>query len=281
MRNAKLRDFGLDTDKKTWVIAEIGINHQGDLDTAKRLIDSVAKTGADAVKFQTYRTETRAPEGNQEIYDILKGLELPFEAFFELKTHAEDRGLFFFSTPFCVESVDALEAIDCAAYKAASFDVTNHTLLQRIAATGKAVIMSVGMADMDEVKKGYDTLTASNSNISLLHCISSYPLKEEDANLAAIHSLHETFSCPVGYSDHTSDIFVPLMAVATGAQIIEKHYKIDDDFDCIDAPVSISQAKMTEMVREIRRIEVVMGSSEVRLLDVEKPITVFRRTTTF
>lgn len=154
----KLRDYGLDTDNQTYVIAEIGINHGGDLGMAKRLIDSAAQTGCDAVKFQTYITEQRAPKGNQEIYDILKKCELSFTDFDKLMDHSKGYGLEFFSTPFDKESVDYLESINIGLFKVASFDVVNKELLRRLSATGKPIVMSVGMANIKEIKAAYDVI---------------------------------------------------------------------------------------------------------------------------
>ncbi len=274
-----LKDIGFNTDNATYIIAEIGINHGGDVEVAKQLIDSAAKTGVDAVKFQTYLTEQRAPAGNQEVFDILKKHELPFEAFQELKNHTKQYNLDFFSTPFDNESVDYLDSIDCDLYKIASFDVVNHKLLRRLAATGKPVIMSVGMSNLDEIKAAYEILQEGTSNIVILHCISSYPTQEDDANLAAMVKLQREFDCVIGQSDHTNDIEVPLMAVAAGAQVLEKHFKIDEQMDCIDSPVSITENQMKKLVRETRRIEKIFGSGKLGVREAEGDAVPFRRRT--
>lgn len=276
----KLRDYGFNTNNNTYVIAEIGINHGGDLDTAKRLIDSVAKTGCDAVKFQTYLTEQRAPKGNLEVFEILKKCELPFSDFEKLKDHSEGCGVDFFSTPFDRESIEYLESIGTDLYKVASFDIVNKKLLRELSKTGKPIIMSVGMADLNEIKEAYDVI-AVNNNLAILHCVSAYPTEERDANLGAINILQNEFdNCVIGQSDHTAEIKIPLYAVAAGAQIIEKHYKIDDDMSCIDAPVSISEGKMRDLVDEIRVIEQIMGNSGVNMTDVQQSASIFRRPTT-
>ncbi len=273
----ELQKFGFPTKNKTFVIAEIGINHGGNIETASQLIDSAARTGCDAVKFQTYLTEKRAPEGNQEIFDILKQCELPFDVFGNLKKHAEDLGLTFFSTPFDHESLECLEAIDTELYKVASFDVVNHALLREIAVTGKSVIMSVGMSKMNEILAAYKILAKHTDKISILHCISTYPLNEQDANLSVINALKNKFDCAIGYSDHTNDITVPLYAVAAGAQIIEKHFKINENMNCVDAPVSITENQMGKMILEIRRIEGIFGESKMGIREAEKEIVMFRR----
>lgn len=273
----KLKDFGFNTNNRTYVIAEIGINHRGDVEVAKKLIDSAVKAGVDAVKFQTYLTEKRAPKGEREIFDILKSLELPFEAFKELKEYARKYDVDFFSTPFDRESIEYLEEIGMDLYKIASFDIANHQLLRDIAKTRKPVILSIGMSNLDEIREAYKILQEGTNNIALLHCISSYPTEEKDAKLANIYKLQKEFDCIIGQSDHTNDIFVPLCAVSAGAQIIEKHFKIDDNFKCIDAPVSITESQMSKMVNEIRRVEKIFGNEEFGVRESEKSTVVFRR----
>jgi N,N'-diacetyllegionaminate synthase len=271
-----LKDYGINTDNQTYLIAEVGINHGGDMDLAKRIIESVARTGADAVKFQTYLTEKRVPR-DSPIFDILKKCELPFDAFAELQAYAKTLNLDFFSTPFDTESVDYLASINCDLYKVASFDVVNKNLLGKVAATGKPVIMSVGMSSLEEIKTAYNILKEENSKLAILHCISSYPTMEEDASLSVVFKLKQTFDCVIGQSDHTNDIFVPLMAAAAGAQILEKHFKIDDAMECVDAPVSITEKQLTELVDGVRRIEKVMGSNILGVRETEKSSTIFRR----
>lgn len=275
-RIKKLKDYGFNTENKTYIAAEIGINHGGNLDAAKKLIDSAAKTGCDAVKFQTYITEKRVTQ-DSPIFDILKKCELALSAFGELKEHAQQCNLDFFSTPFDEESLTCLQKIACNLFKVASFDVTNHKFLSSIAQTEKPVILSVGMANIDEIKSAYQILRNGTKKIALLHCISAYPTQEKDANLAAIYELQAKFDCVIGQSDHTPDIQVPIYAVAAGAQIIEKHYKIDEDLNCVDAPVSITQKQMTEMVREIRRIECIFGDEKVEISCVQEGMKQFRR----
>lgn len=275
-RIKKLKEYGFNTENKTYIVAEIGINHGGDLGLAKKLIDSASTTGCDAVKFQTYITEKRVPQ-ESSIFDILKKCELPLSSFGELKEHASQCNLDFFSTPFDEESLTYLQKIECNIYKVASFDVPNHKFLSSIAQTEKPVILSVGMANIDEIRSAYQILRNGTEKIALLHCISAYPTKERDANLAAIYELQEKFDCVIGQSDHTNNIQVPLYAVAAGAQIIEKHYKIDENMDYIDGPVSITQKQMTEMVQEIRRIECIFGDGRVNMSSAQEGTKQFRR----
>jgi len=262
---------------KTYIIAEIGINHMGNIDKAKKLIDAASRSGVDAVKFQTYITEKRAPKDNPQIFDILKKCELPFECFKELKNYSDSKNIEFFSTPFDQESVDYLKSMGITKHKIASFDVTNNSLLEYISNNSDNIIMSTGMANIDEVNKAYKTLKKGKvKNISLLHCISAYPTKEIDANLNVIKTLKENFpQCIIGHSDHTPDIKVPLYAVACGAEIIEKHFMIEPD--CVDAPVSINEEQMSNLVLEVRLLEKIMGKESLGMTKAQEGTKIFRR----
>jgi len=279
VKKKKLMDFGFPSNNDTFVIAEIGINHGGSLDVAKRLIDSASRTGCDAVKFQTYITEKRAPSGHQSIFNVLKECELPAYAFADLMQHANKAGLHFFSTPFDQESVELLESIGVELYKIASFDVVNEPLLKMLAETRKPVIMSVGMAVLPEITRAYEILRQGNNGLGLLHCVSAYPTEEKDAHLGVIPRLQESFpNCIIGHSDHTNGIKVPLYAVAMGAQIVEKHFRTNESMSCVDAPVSISESEMKRMVEEIRLIESIQRTEAFGVREVEKGTEMFRRT---
>ena len=273
----KLKDFGFNTDNKTYIIAEIGVNHGGDISVAKQLIESAARTGADAVKFQTYKTEKRVSK-DSPIFDILKKCELPFEAFKELQLYSKRLNIDFFSTPFDIESVDYLESINVDLYKIASFDIGNMGLLEKVAKTNKPIILSVGMSNADEITNAYNCIKKYNDNLALLHCVSAYPTDETDSNISAIFSLKESFKdCVIGQSDHTNDIDVPIYSVCSGAQILEKHFKIDESMECVDSPVSITELQLKNLVLQTRRIEKIMGSSELQIRDCEKGSLIFRR----
>lgn len=271
-----LKSYGFNTSNRFFTIAEVGINHGGDLDKAKSLIDSAARAGADSVKFQTYLTEKRAPK-NSPIFDILKKCELPFDTFESLKNYADVQNIEFFSTPFDEESLQCLENIGVSMYKVASFDVVNHKLLRRIAETGKTVIMSVGMANLNEIQSAYKTLKEKTEKIAILHCVSAYPTDEKDANLAVINSLQNEFDCVIGQSDHTNDILVPLYAASMGAQVLEKHYKINDKMDCVDSPVSITENQFATLSNKLKNIEIILGDSDIKSFMVEKGSLQFRR----
>ena len=272
-----LRSFGFNTDNQTYIIAEIGINHGGDINLAKKLIDSVARTGADAVKFQTYLTEKRVSK-DSPIFDILKKCEFPFQAFKELQIYANKLNLDFFSTPFDSESVEYLESINIDLYKIASFDIGNMDLLEKVAKTNKPIIMSVGMSNIDEIQNAYHCIKKYNDNIALLHCVSAYPTDETDSNISTIFNLKENFKdCIIGQSDHTNDIDVPAFCVSAGAQILEKHFKIDESMECVDSPVSITELQLKNLVTQTRRIEKIMGSSELKTRECEKGSLIYRR----
>lgn len=262
---------------KTYIIAEIGINHMGNMDKAKQLIDAAVRSGVDAVKFQTYITEKRAPKGNTQIFDILKKCELPFECFKELKEYSDSKDIEFFSTPFDEESVNYLKSIGITKHKIASFDVTNHKLLKHIGNNSNTIIMSTGMADIKEITEACKVLeNTSVVDVSLLHCVSAYPTKEVDANLGAISTLKSHFpNHTIGHSDHTSDIKVPLYAVAYGAKVIEKHFMIEKE--CVDAPVSINEEQMTTLVKEVRLLEQILGIGSLGMTQAQKGTAIFRR----
>ena len=270
-----LNEYGIKSNNKFYIIAEIGINHGGILEKAKELFESASRAGVDAVKFQTYITEKRAPK-DSPIFNILKECELSFEAFKELKEYAELQEVVFLSTAFDEESLEYLESIGCDLYKIASFDVTNLQFLKKFAKIQKTLIMSVGMADLDEIKKAYEILNNKNNKIVLLHCISAYPTQEEDANIAAIYSLKQNFDCLIGQSDHTNDIFVPFCAAAAGAQILEKHYQISKDMDCVDAPVSITEEQMRDLVNKIQRLEKIFGNGIPQLTSIQQGAAPYR-----
>ncbi|MFC1753141.1 N-acetylneuraminate synthase family protein [Thermoproteota archaeon] len=272
-----LKKYGLNTKNRTYIIAEIGINHGGDIKKAKALIDSAAKTGVDAVKFQTYITEKRISKDSQ-IFNILKECELNFAAFKELKDYTREYSLDFFSTPFDSESVEYLNSIGCNIYKIASFDIVNHKLLNDVSKTKKAVIMSVGMANMNEVEQALIILKRGSDKIALLHCVSAYPLSEKNADLSTIYTLQDKFTdCAIGYSDHTDDIIMPLYAIAAGAQVVEKHFKINQDMKCVDGVISITEAQAKKLVAETRWLEKCFGNGQMGIRGAEKDTAVFRR----
>ncbi len=260
-------------DGHCFVIAEAGVNHDGDPARAVALIDAAVAAGADAVKFQTFKAErvasSSAPKaayqaaatgGAQSQLDMIRGLELDAGQFRVLKQHCDKRGILFLSTPFDGESVDVLRDLNVAAFKVPSGEITNLALLRHIAAQGRPVILSTGMAFLEEVERAVTTLAeAGVTELAILHCVSNYPAADVDVNLRAMATMAAHFGVPVGYSDHTLGIDVSLAAAALGAAIIEKHFTLDATLPGPDHRASLEPAALAAMVSGIRRIEAALG----------------------
>lgn len=252
-----------------FVIAEAGVNHNGDPDLALRLVDAAADAGADAVKFQTFTANAIATAtagratyqerltgiGSQR--EMLRGLELPWETWTALKTRAAERGIAFLSTPFDPPSAELLARLGLDAFKISSGDLTCHPLLKQVAATGRPMILSTGMADLDEVADAVTVL--AGHPMALLHCVSSYPAPVDAANLRAMDTLSRRFAVPVGWSDHTLGWEVTVAAVARGACIVEKHLTIDRDLPGPDHQASLDSTQFTAMVKAVRAVEASLG----------------------
>lgn len=260
-------------NKNVFIIAEAGVNHNGDIGIAKQLVDKAKAAKVDAIKFQSFNADKlvtkNAPKaeyqkkntGNGNQYNMLKKLELSLEDHIELKKYCDEKSIMFLSTPFDEESVDLLEQIGVSLYKVSSGDLTNIPLLQYIASKNKPIILSTGMANLGEIEYAiYAIKEVSNIEIKLLHCTSNYPTKYEDVNLKAMHTLKNAFNLEVGYSDHTNGIEIPIAAVAMGAQIIEKHFTIDKNMEGPDHKASLNPFELKEMVSSIRHIEQAFGN---------------------
>ncbi len=223
------------------VIAEAGVNHNGSLALALQLVDAAYEAGADIVKFQTFKSEevvtALAPKADYQVQntgatesqlDMIRKLELPDDAFRTIQQHCRERGIAFLSTPFDYRSADLLEEMGVEAFKIPSGEITNHPLLTHIARKGKPLIMSTGMSDIEEVAAALDVIhAAGNTELVLLHCVSNYPAAPASVNLRAMQTLEEWFDVPVGYSDHTEGIAIPIGAAALGACVVEKHFTLD------------------------------------------------------
>jgi N,N'-diacetyllegionaminate synthase len=256
-----------------FVIAEAGVNHNGDLHMARQLIDEAVRAGADAVKFQTFKAEqvmsAQAPKAayqqehtgaDESQIDMVRKFELPFEAFRDLAGYSIDQGILFISTPFDFESADFLAELGVPAIKVPSGEVTNLPFLAHIARKKMPMILSTGMANLAEVDTAVRTIKAvSDSPFGLLHCVSSYPAAPEDANLRAMETMRAAFQVPVGYSDHTLGIEVALAAVALGGCIIEKHYTLDRSLPGPDHQASLEPDGLAELVEGIRTVEQALG----------------------
>ncbi len=260
--------------QRTFIIAEAGVNHNGDLNAARQLIDVAQQAGADAVKFQTFKAEqVIAPHAPKAAYqlentgttesqlDMVKRLELSFDDFAGLHRYCQDRGILFMSTPFDYESADFLDRLGLPIFKVPSGEITNLPFLAHIAAKHKPLIVSTGMAYLGEVETAVRTIAdAGNPDIALLHCVSNYPAAPADANLRAMQTMAAAFDVPVGFSDHTLGLEVPLAAVALGACIIEKHFTLDHNLSGPDHRASLEPDALAALVRGIRTVESALGN---------------------
>ena len=270
----------------TFIIAEAGVNHNGSVETAKKMIDAAKRAGADAIKFQTfsadklvtkgvakaeYQKKSTQAEGSQ--YDMIKKLELSAEDFRELFRYATEKGLIFLSTPFDEGSVDLLEELGVTAFKVDSGNLNNPPHVRYIAEKGLPMIVSTGMSTLGEIEEMLDVVyKAGNRNIILLHCVSNYPPAVEDTNLRSMLTLKQAFNLPVGYSDHTQGIAVSLAAVALGACAIEKHFTLDRKMKGPDHLASLEPDELVEMVKGIRDIEKCLGSPLKRPVEAEREV---------
>lgn len=268
--------------KKVFIVAEIGNNHNGDIETAKRMIDAAVDAGADAVKIQSFRgidiitpniPASEYPAWNVTEYtywaDFLDSIALPMdkhEAFF---LYARERGIQAFSTPTSSKIVDMLEELDAPFYKIASMDITNLPLLRRVARTQKPVILSTGMGDRPQIEAAVQCF--DKNLLLIMHCVSDYPLDYRNANLRSIQYLARAYGCPVGFSDHSLGYDLDIAAVACGARAIEKHITLSRQTDKkVEHHFALEPRELRELVGKIRDIEAALGSEEVELSDNEK-----------
>ena len=256
-----------------YIIAEAGVNHNGSLELAYRLVDAAKKAGVDCIKFQTFKSENLVAKSAQKAayqknttgdgtqVDMLKKLELSFDEFVALKKYCDQAGLCFLSTPFDFESIRFLDSIEMPFWKIPSGEVTNYPYLVALAKTGKPVVMSTGMCEEEEIREAIQALRANGAgNIRLLHCNTEYPTPFEDVNLKAMQTMKDAFGLDVGYSDHTAGIEVPVAAVAMGATVIEKHFTLDRNMEGPDHKASLEPDELAEMVRAIRHVEMALGT---------------------
>ena len=260
-------------NRPCFIIAEAGVNHNGDLNLAKKLIDAVQATGADAVKFQTWVTEKllvpdalmaeyqkKNVESGQNQFEMLKKLELSYDQFRELKTYSDQLGILFLSTPDEEDSANFLEELGVPVFKIGSGEVTNLPFLQHIAAKGIPIILSTGMSTLGEVEAAVRTIEQTgNTQLALLHAVSEYPASPADCNLRALDTLSAAFGYPVGFSDHTLGIEVAIASVARGACIIEKHFTLDKKMPGPDHRASMEPVEFALMVKGIRSVETALG----------------------
>lgn len=273
--------------KKVIIIAEAGVNHNGNYDLAVRMIHEAKRAGADYVKFQTavpelvissiapkaeYQKETTGSDESQ--LDMCRAIHLPLSDYPRLKAVCDQVGIGFMSTPFDLVSIDALEPLEMDYYKIPSGEITNLPYLRKIAQKGRKVIMSTGMSEMDEIAAALKVLEDAGlwrSDIILLHCNTQYPTPFADVNLRAMATIRDTFGVEVGYSDHTPGIEVPIAAVAMGATVIEKHFTLDRNMEGPDHKASLEPDELKAMVEAIRNVELAMGQSSKHSTASESP----------
>jgi len=281
--------------KHVLIIAEAGVNHNGSIKMAKQLIDVATEAGADIVKFQTFKAgklvskaarqaeyqKANLKNSDDSQYNMLKRLELDEAMHIELIDYCQQKGITFLSTGFDEESVDLLDRLGVPFYKIPSGEITNKPYLQHIARKLKPVVISTGMADLNEIKEALDVLTGEGldlSMITVLHCNTEYPTPMEDVNLKAMLTIKETFKVKVGYSDHTKGIEVAIAAVAMGAEVIEKHFTLDRNLPGPDHKASLEPDELKAMVSAIRNIELALGDGVKKASKSEiKNITIVRK----
>jgi len=281
----------------TFIIAEASSNHGRDLNRAKAMIDIASNAGADAVKFQVFTANTIAADTDDErvmvkaseksvfvnkdtkLIDLYRANELPRDWLPELASYAKEKNIIFLATPFDEDAVDQLEAIKVPAYKVASYELLAVPLLCKIALTKKPIIISTGMATIGEIEDAVNIIqTAENNQIILLHCSSIYPTPPQNINLRALKTIQQAFpDFPIGYSDHSLGIGIPIAAVALGANVIEKHFILDDGVNTVDDKFSLTPNKLKEMISNIRDVEKGLGSSYKGPSELEKKEKILAR----
>ena len=281
--------------RKVFIIAEAGVNHNGSIELAKKLIDVAADAGADAVKFQTFKAKNlvskkakkaeyqkRTTSSNESQFEMLKKLELDIAAHKELIAYCQFRDIMFLSTPFDHDSINLLNDLNIEIFKIPSGEITNLPYLRQIGALNKKVVLSTGMADLGEIEDALDVLVSSGTakeKITVLHANTEYPTPMEDVNLKAMQTIANAFNIDVGYSDHTLGIEVDIAAVAMGANIIEKHFTLDKTMDGPDHKASLEPDELSSMISAIRNIEKAIGSGIKKPSKSEQPnISLARKT---
>lgn len=258
----------------TFVIAEAGVNHGGSMEVAKRLIDLAVEADADAVKFQTFKTENLILSGTQKApyqkhttdstesqYDMLKRLEVSQDQNLALKRYCKERGIIFLTTPFDEESLDELDALNLPAYKVASTDITNLPFLEKIAQKGKPIFLSTGMSYLSEVEMALRAIHQYNRDVVLLQCTANYPIQDNEVNLAVIDTYRERFDVLLGYSDHSVGIGAAPFAIPMGVKVLEKHFTLNKNDKGPDHAASLSPDELIEFVATVRRVDNYIGTS--------------------
>ena len=277
--------------KKTFFIAEIGVNHCGNINLAKKMVLAAKKAGADAVKFQTFKaTSLVTPDTpkvkyqlsttnkNENHYEMIKSLEFSKENHIIIKKFCKKKRIFFLSTPYDTESAKFLSSINCKVFKTASADIVDLALHKYLAKNKKSVIISTGMATLLEIKKCLDIYKKyKNKNYILLHCVSNYPCSKESLNLSVIPIMRSMFGCNIGYSDHTLSYMSSLLSVGLGAKVIEKHFTINKKLPGPDHKASATPLEFSLLVNKIREAEIMLGKNKKILQNEEKEMAKISR----
>lgn len=272
-------------ENPTFIIAEAGVNHNGDMELARCLVDAAVEAGVNAVKFQSFKTEhlilaeiekapyqKRTTDAGETQYEMLKRLEVSFENSIWLREYCRKKGIIFLSTPFEEKSLEELVQLDVPAFKVAATDITNIKFLRQIAETKKPIILSAGMCYLEEVKMALKAISDINNKVILLQCTANYPIRNNEANLRVLNTFRENFDILVGYSDHTAGIGASPYAVAMGAKVIEKHFTLDKGAEGPDHRTSVTPAELRTLVKEIRRVEEYLGKT-VKIPTVSEQMT--------
>lgn len=272
---------------KVLIIAEAGVNHNGSLEIAKRLIDEASSAGVDIIKFQTFKAEKLVSKaakqaeyqkknigkGEETQYAMLKKLELSNEQHEELIAYCQSKNIRFFSTAFDMDSIDYLHSLDLGLWKIPSGEITNYPYLKKIASYKEPVILSTGMCELSDIENAIYVLVANGvpkDIITVLHCNTEYPTPMKDVNLKAMFEIKEKFGVKIGYSDHTEGIEVPIAAVALGATVIEKHFTLDKNMEGPDHKASLEPSELKAMVKSIRNIEQALGTGHKTVSESER-----------
>lgn len=287
MKKVKIGGKWIGNGEQTFIVAEAGSNHNGKFKLATKLIDIAVKAKADAVKFQVFRADRLYPKtagvakylkSKKPIYEIIKTLEMPYDWIGKLLNYCEKKGIMFLSSAFDEQSADELEKANVKAYKIASYCLTHYPLLKYIARKKKPILLSTGLGNMQEIKEALNIIyKEGNRDVILLHCVASYPAPIEDTNLRVIDTMKKRFKIPVGLSDHSSEILVPILAVARGANVIEKHFTLSRALEGPDHKYALEPHELKEMIVNVREAEKALGTSEKKITPAEEELLKFAR----
>ena len=286
VKKIRIGDRLVGGNEPCFIIAEAGVNHNGEIDLAKKLVDAASEAGADAVKFQTFVVEECTPRflekvdyqkrnsgSDESMYEMLKGLEFGLNDFVEIKEYCDEKKIMFISTPCDFKAVEILDDVGVPAFKIGSGDLTFLPLIRAVAKRNKPVIISTGMSGLSEIKEAVEVIEVEgNEEVAILQCTSNYPLKFEDVNLRVLETLEKNFRYPIGFSDHTPGVEASIAAVALGAKVIEKHITLDKHMEGPDHSSSLEPHELKNLVVCIRNVELALGSTEKVPTDSELEI---------